>query len=777
MSRFNKNFLFLLFIFIPLASFAQSCDLIINGYVKDSGNDHPLEFVTVRVSETHEGGITDSTGYFSLPPLCRGGYHLTLSHIGCEPQSFFIELKGDTSLNLSLSHSENVLEDVLILGHYSQNTTQHIGHLDAQSIADQAHENLSNMLESIVGVSSLRNGNTIAKPIVHGLYGNRLAIINNGITQSGQQWGNDHSPEIDPLGANSIQVIKGASALMYPGANLGAVVLVQPAEIAREPHVHGKASYFFETNGLGHGLNLQLQQYSKSLAWRVNGTLKKSGDKHTPDYYLNNTGAQEANLALQLEKSFSEKWHAEVYASTFNTELGVMRGSHIGNLTDLAAAFEREVPFFTPDTFSYRIDAPKQRVNHHLLKLHTTYLIDQRQSLDFTFAFQYNNRKEFDVRRGGRSERPALSLQQATYFAEAKYLKVFSPRWKLKSGLQSTFINNSNDNAATGISPLIPDYFEYANSAFTTVYRKGPKSLLELGVRYDNIVQRVVTISRTISRDLIRYENTFHNFTASGGYTWRLQDNTSLSLNLGYATRNPAINELYSFGLHQGVSGIEEGSPNLQVERSLKTTLGLKSSAEEKFSLETLFYAQGVNDYIFLNPQDRFMLTIRGAFPVFKFEQTDAFLLGFDVVGKFEFTHGWHTQLKYSFLRGFDLIQELSIINIPSNNLRFNTTYELPKAIRIGSQMLENVELEASYQYVFRQNQITGEQDFALPPEAYGLVGLKASANFPLRKARLRLIARAENLLNVAYRDYLNRQRYFADDLGRNVVLGVSLIF
>ena len=92
---------------------------------------------------------------------------------------------------------------------------------------------------------------------------------------------------------------------------------------------------------------------------------------------------------MQLEKSFSERWHSSLYISSFNTRLGVLRGSHISNLTDLEAALERDVPFFTEPDFTYTIEAPFQKVNHHLLKLQSKYFINatrsnlQRVSKDF----------------------------------------------------------------------------------------------------------------------------------------------------------------------------------------------------------------------------------------------------------------------------------------------------------------------------------------------------------------------------------------------------------
>jgi len=133
---------------------------------------------------------------------------------------------------------------------------------------------------------------------VHGLFGNRLLILNNGVPQSGQQWGNDHSPEIDPLAADQITVLKGTSAIEYPGGNLGSLVSIMPSKIINEPHLHGHFISAYESNGRGISLNTKLQKYSPVLAWRVNATYKKYGDRSAPDYFLTNTGSDEWSASL-----------------------------------------------------------------------------------------------------------------------------------------------------------------------------------------------------------------------------------------------------------------------------------------------------------------------------------------------------------------------------------------------------------------------------------------------------------------------------------------------
>ncbi|MDA9905822.1 TonB-dependent receptor [Cyclobacteriaceae bacterium] len=245
-----------------------------------------------------------------------------------------------------------------------------------------------------------------------------------------------------------------------------------------------------------------------------------------------------------------------------------------------------------------------------------------------------------------------------------------------------------------------------------------------------------------------------------------------LSYNLGLASRNPGINERYSNGLHQGVSGIEEGDPDLGSEQSLKNTLSWGGKINTKILYEILYFDQAIENYIFLNPQNEFRSTIRGTFPVFKYAQTRARIFGWDFTSTFLFSDSFNASFRASFLKGTDIENNSPLIYLPSNNLLLTFNYQIPK---IGNW--DQIDLELSNKYVFEQKNILLNQDFVNPPEGYHLMGIKISGERQLDRNRLNMFLRIDNLFNVSYRDYLNRQRYFADDLGINVIVGLSLNF
>ena len=774
---YNKLFLFFLFLFAVCQSNAQSCTFSIKGNVFDEVSETPLSYVNVFIQEMAVGTNTDEEGNFVLEHICKGEYHLIFSHIGCSEKKIHLDLERDTIINMVLSHTSTSLGTVVIEGK-KENLTNHPNlSVNRQTIEDNTNQNLSGLLENETGVHLLKNGSSIAKPIVHGLYGNRLTILNNGIAQSGQQWGNDHSPEIDPFAADKIIVLKGANAVEYGGGNLGSIILVEPKQIEREPHLHGQVNYVFETNGRGHSINTRLEKYSPALAWRINGTLKKYGDKKTAAYFLNNTGIEEANFALQLEKSWRERVFFNFYASTFNTTLGILRGSHIGNLTDLEQALTNETPFFTESNFSYTIDPPKQQVSHHLLKSQVKYFIDDHQIVELVLAGQLNDRKEFDVRRSGRTDIPALSLAQYTFDSALKYTNNFGHHWNFKIGNQNIITDNTN-NPETGILPLIPDYISWKSGLFSNLSKEYDKTHFNIGLRYDYEYQNVATISRNVPREIVRFTNQFHNISGLFAVKFDIANTQSISLNTGYAMRNPAINELYSSGLHQGVSGIEEGDVNLETEAALKNTLEYKWLPNTDFSISALFYHQHFKNYIFLNPQEDFRLTIRGAFPVFNYEQTDANIYGLDISTQFTIKNKFFALLRYSYLKGEDIKNNIPLVFMPPNSFFGSIVYRVKNPVTFSHNIkIEETEIELNNRLVFEQKNILATQDFLPPPPTYNLTGIKISTNFIFSKYKIRGFFKADNVFNIRYRDYLNRQRYFADDIGLSMTLGMNFKF
>ena len=72
-------------------------------------------------------------------------------------------------------------------------------------------------------------------------------------------------------------------------------------------------------------------------------TVKKNGDLSSPNYILTNTGSNEKNISITVGKNYN-KSSIKILLSYFNSEIGILKSSHVGNIKDLLRAIESDSP-------------------------------------------------------------------------------------------------------------------------------------------------------------------------------------------------------------------------------------------------------------------------------------------------------------------------------------------------------------------------------------------------------------------------------------------------
>ena len=157
--------------------------------------------------------------------------------------------------------------------------------VDEKILSRNSTENLGNVLQKLSGVGTLKTGNNIAKPVIHGMYGSRISIINNGVKMAEQEWGVEHAPNVDINNFEHIDVIKGASALKYGSESIGGAIVLEPGISPKKDTLKGSIGVSGISNGRGIGTDLNLMK-SWENGWLVKtgGTYRKLGDLQTPDY-------------------------------------------------------------------------------------------------------------------------------------------------------------------------------------------------------------------------------------------------------------------------------------------------------------------------------------------------------------------------------------------------------------------------------------------------------------------------------------------------------------
>ena len=740
---------------------------------------------------------SDANGNYIVKKLSGGNTKVFISYVGFQSIDTTVNLVVDQVLDFTLKVKTDQLREVVIRQKANKlNKSLLEQNIKTATIEKFSNQTLGDVLKEIAGVSSLKTGSTVVKPVINGLFGSRVPIINNNVRLEDQQWGTEHAPNFDINAAGKITVIKGASGLQYGGDAVGGIVVIEPVSVKKDT-LFGKTILNLASNGRGGSISSSLHKGNdKGWSWNALGTFKYSGDREAPDYVLSNTGNREANFSGDL-KFTGKKYDVSGFYSYYNTTIGILSASHIGNVNDLDNAITNKVPAVVND-FTHSITNPKQKVQHHLAKMNYNYYFDETATLAVQYSFQFNKRLEFDVRRGEDRNKPALDLELATHAINIDYKKVVHD-WTLKTGMATAFQNNFANVVTTDINPLIPNYNKIDWGAYgIATYDVSESLVFDAGLRYDYSqvdAAKFYYKSRWDERGytsqfshfivgedgdkwLVKPKFAFHNLSSSAGFHKEFGQNLHWYTNVSLATRNPNPSEFFSDGLHHSTGVIELGDLALAKEQAVKvsTTLQKKWTA---FSIEVNPFINSIRNFMFLRPVG-FETTTRGAFPVWEYQQTNARLAGVDVQTNWKINKQWQHDFVLAYVNGRDLTNNEFLIDIPPLNLS--------NKIQFAKTDWNDLKLELKSEIIMRQNQFPDNNfttnifvnnelvpvrvDISTPPPAYQLLHFYSEMRFKtFGKSNTTIAFSVQNILNTTYRDYLNRQRFYADEMGRNFQL------
>ncbi|UOB17471.1 TonB-dependent receptor [Abyssalbus ytuae] len=778
---------------------AQDCNFILSGEVVDFHDQTPLSEATLIVIENNITVTTDANGHFYINNVCNGELSLQVSHPECVTRIVQVIVNGNTTLTINLEHHLEELGEVYISTKAIDEKTNSVAEetMSSERLEAYSQGTLGDALREINGVSSLNTGAHIVKPVIQGLKGSRVLLLNNGVRMQDMEWGDEHAPNIDINSVGNVTVVKGAGALRYGGDAVGGVIILEPEKIPVKDTLYGKTILSGATNGRGGAVTSTLTRSFKS-GWFAKGQLsyKRFGDSETPDYILSNTGMEEKGLSFNVgKKSFYTGWNA--YYSYYNANIAVLAASHIGNVDDLISSINSKEPLIIRD-FTYDINHPDQEVTHHLGKIEYFKRFDGLGKWQLQYDFQYNHRNEYDRRVGDDRDKPAIDLELTTHSFTTDFTFDKNKDIKINTGLLARYQDNFA-NPDTGVRRLIPDYDKYDLGFYISSEYRGFKNLtLDAGLRYDYTHIDAKRFYRVSTWEERGYDEDFsdiiiedygsqyltnpvfdyHSFSATAGLNYAFANTKTLRVNYSLSQRAPNPSELFSDGLHHSAARIELGDLRIQQETSHKVSLSV-SKENDRWTWEVSPYVNFINNYIFLEPVG-VDYTIRGSFPVYEYHQTNATLIGVDAKTGLQWNDWFNTEHGFSMIKGHGSDKN-PLINMPPPVFKNKVTFYKEKW-KSFTASLESI-------YTFRQNEYpdniqvfspeANEEvtlDINTPPGDYHLLNADADMTFKLTgRSNMKIGIGVNNILNTRYRDYLNRLRYFADDLGRNFMIKLKL--
>lgn len=788
-----------LFILLPTIAFSQTdCKYIFSGKVNLPG--------AAVILSPQKGVVSDIEGNFRIEGVCAGTYDLQVTFLGYKPFAKKIQIPQTEPLIITLEEDTKKLNEVIVTG-----KTENVDHaqnyvvLGEKELTATAGKSLGESLKEVSGVNTIQAGPGIFKPVIHGVHSTRVLILNHGIRQEGQQWGAEHAPEVDPFIASELVVIKDASAIKYGADALGGVIIVNPPPLPEKAGLGGSINMVAQTNGRAGTISGMLEgglEKYKGWGWRIQGTGKRAGDYHTATYKLTNTGSKEIDFS-GATGYHGKTFGFEAFYSHFQTELGILKGTSVSNLDDLEAAMTRSPPQYTSSSFNYYIGTPRQAVSHDLLKVNAHKETDNG-TFRFQYGFQTNARQEFDFRVGTSNKTPALDLKLTSHTFDGEWETGKENKYEICIGGNGMIQQNSTVYGTKRI-PFIPNFTSFSGGPFVVTKLYLSAWTLDIGARYDYRHYNVAGYDH--NNILYRANIHFGNVSGSAGATVKLDDGQSMSMSLSTAWRPPHVAELYSLGTHQSAASNEYGllldpqtsdvtdikDSNFKIEKAMKGVVTYRKQSES-FQFETTAYANIIYNYIYLRPVG-ITQTLRGTLPALRYTQTDALFLGVDVSAQKQVYKQLSLLAKASYLRASDYTNHDYLVFIPANRIEIGARYNVAKW-----KGLTNVFFESKWKYTMKQFRAPrvidiatlksyadtdinpfdvdpSNFDFISAPKGYLLWNLSTGIAVPTKKGRYEVRASIENLLNVRYRDYMNRFKYFSDDLGSNFIVQAKYVF
>lgn len=750
---------------------AQTCNNLIFGTIKDAKTKEILPSASISLKELGQFSLVEEDSHYHFNKLCRGKYTLQVSFVGYQTKDISFEIKKPaTEINIFLLPIASQLLQVNVQGYAAlHKPLQTQSQLKGKDLELSQGLSLGEALKTIPGLNSIQTGPSISKPIIHGLHSNRVLIYNNGVRLEGQQWGSEHAPEIDAFIANKITVVKGAASVLYGSDAIGGVILVEPKALEFNNNLKGNISLVGMSNNGQGAISAMVEKAigkNSNFAWRLQSTLKIAGNSKTPDYYMQNTGFNEKNAVLTFAYR-KQKLNAQLFLSTFNTKLGIFTGSHLGSTTDLNNAINQPKPLaIYQSNLNYKIDRPYQNVNHNLIKLKLSYPLGDIGMLHGKYSNQQNNRKEYDLVRGSVNKVYDLKFDLNTQNAEIYFDHSFTPNWQGNIGVQGMYQQNYYDGRY-----LIPYFTSYNAGVFLIEKYTKNKLSVEGGLRYDyKYMQARLRINTKDDKSPeIQPKFNFDQVSATLGASFQINPSIKWSSTFAKAWRPPAINELFSDGVHHSSASYEKGDINLKEESSINFTSGI-SKTNGKLNGEISAYVNHIDNYIYLKPNLLKVLTVRGAFPAFNYVQVNARFTGADFLTQYQFNRFLKSSIKYSFVRAYNLANNNHLEFIPPDKLSLNLQVKLN-----DTKKIKNTNLEVTLNRFAKQWRVLPSQDFAATPNAATLVNVDLSNRIFWGKNYFNISISCINTFNTRYRDYLNRFRYFADETGRNFILRLQI--
>ena len=769
----------------------QRTRTVLSGTITDQRSGQPLAGASITLADSKQGTTTDSSGSYTLtnPPFGHTiieasfeGYKTIVEHIDV--------VAGTNTKNFSLRSSVVENEAVMVTAVGAATTIRKapvpVTRMNKAELLSAPSTNIIDAISRQPGVSQITTGPAISKPIIRGLGYNRLVVINDGVRQEGQQWGDEHGIEIDENSVSRIEIVKGPASLIYGSDAMAGVVNIITTTPAPQNTIRGnllgtygsnnrQRSFFGSLGGNQHGLN-----------WNAWGDYVAAADyKNKYDGRVWNSKFREQNFGGYA--GYNGAWgFSHLIVSNFNQKLGIVEGERNddGSFVKLLPGGIDGKPV-NSDFNSTRPAIPFQHIRHFKVISDNSFRAGNGR-VSLNLGWQRNQRQEF-----GNPDDPAeksLYFDLHTVNYNTAYHFHDSNGWTTSAGLGGMAQNNRNK----GPEALIPEYNLFDIGAFVYTQKTRGKATMSGGVRYDNRSLDSKGLQQNSTRKFEAFTKNFSNLSGSAGTSYAAAQNLVFKLNIARGFRAPSIPELASNGAHEGTNRYEYGDRNLKSETSWQGDLGMEINSDHALLNASAFY-NSIRNFIYYRKLesraggDSLVMADGNLIPAYKFGQQSARLAGFELLldlhpHPFDWLH-WQNTFSYvqgKFTRAIEATQHVPFI--PATRW----LSELRAELLPQGKVIRTLSLFVEADHTFDQTRPFTAYATETATSGYTLLNAGVTGNIRRgAKTLFSVYLIGNNLTDVAYQNHLSRLKYTdvnqvtgrqgVFNSGRNLVLKVNV--
>ena len=771
------SFLLLLLQFLPVPPPAVETETgrepevraVITGYVIDAETHDPLPGAAVRLREIERAMVTNSRGAFRFEDVPIRRHTVSVQFLGYQPEERRVLPSADQTYELTILLTPSVLElpDVVVTGtgreRGARDTYQPTAVLSGRELERQIGPSLAESIEHLPGVSQQYNGPAASQPVIRGLSGDRVLILEDGgRTGDLATTAADHAVTLDPVGAERIEVVRGPAGLLYGPNALGGVINVIRGDIPADmpSRISGTATGIAESvnDGLTGGIELAAPVGTFAVRAEVSG--RTAGSTRTPLGRLESTGIDAHTLGAGI--SMIRRWgHVGLSVRQQEMQYGLpgeflgelIPGAHAGGVTaDTRRRNARLRALYTDVPGFFDTAELEAHINHYLHDEIEAYTDDGSPIVG----------AHFDALSGGGSF--SLRHEHDLHGHDDQFIRAEGAL-----GVSMFTRDLLTRGSHVGTRPARELSFAgYLFEEFSTGQLR-----FQLGARFDwqRTTPKRLDPIRTGGESVPVRERDFRSVSGSAALLYSASPRWTVGLNLARAFRAPAIEELYSDGPHLADYSFDIGNPDLPTEVGHGADLFARGSYR-RLNVEVAAFANRITNYIYYRPTGRLDPRFN-RYPVYQASADDALFAGADGRVQWEFARGFVADATVSYVRAHRISNNDPLPSIPPLNARLNVRYT-----KNGFSAAAGMTAAA------RQNRVpraevgaVGRAPSQNPTDGHGLLHADVGYRFDFGGALHSVSLHGHNLTGEVWHDHLSRIKDVAPQPGRNVRLTYRVQF